>query len=37
MERDYTRQFRDVWFARRVDIARWWLAHHPPAAVRSGP
>lgn len=18
----------DVWFARRVDIARWWLAHH---------
>lgn len=19
-----------VWFARRVDIARWWLEHHPP-------
>ena len=18
----------DVWFARRIDIARWWLAHH---------
>ena len=21
----------DVWFARRGDIARWWLGHHPPA------
>ena len=21
----YARQFRDVWFARRIDIARWWL------------
>ena len=18
----------DVWFTRRIDIARWWLAHH---------
>jgi peptidoglycan/xylan/chitin deacetylase (PgdA/CDA1 family) len=18
----------DVWFARRIDIARWWLDHH---------
>lgn len=21
----------DVWFARRVDIARHWIAEHPPA------
>ena len=21
----YARKFPDVWFARRVDIARWWL------------
>jgi hypothetical protein len=34
---DYARQFPDAWFARRVDTARWWLAHHPPGAVRSGP
>lgn len=22
-----------VWFARRIDIARWWLAHVPPPAA----
>jgi allantoinase len=22
----YAKQFPDVWFARRIDIARWWLA-----------
>ena len=22
----------NVWFARRVDIARWWLEHYPPGA-----
>ena len=21
-----------VWFARRIDIARWWLEHQPPAS-----
>lgn len=26
----YARQFEDVWFARRVDIARWWLQHQAP-------
>ena len=25
-----------VWVARRVDIARHWIASHPPAAVRAG-
>ena len=24
----YARGFPDVWFARRIDIARWWLEHH---------
>ena len=24
----YAKQFPGVWFARRVDIARWWLRHH---------
>ncbi len=25
---EYARGFGDVWFARRVDIARWWLTHY---------
>ncbi|MCH8282522.1 MAG: allantoinase PuuE [Chloroflexi bacterium] len=25
----YTRGFPGVWFARRADIARWWLEHYP--------
>ena len=30
---EYVRGFPGVWFARRIDIARWWLEHHvPPAA-----
>ena len=24
----YAKSFPSVWFARRVDIARWWLEHH---------
>ena len=28
---DYIKQFPGVWLARRVDIARWWLEHQPPA------
>lgn len=26
----YARGHPGVWFARRVDIARWWLEHQPP-------
>jgi len=25
---EYALEKGDVWFARRIDIARWWLAHH---------
>jgi len=28
---EHARRFEDVWFARRIDIARWWLAQRPPA------
>ncbi|MBI3967307.1 MAG: polysaccharide deacetylase family protein [Chloroflexi bacterium] len=28
----YARSIPDVWFARRVDIARWWLEHCAPSA-----
>jgi allantoinase len=24
----YAKTFPDVWFARRIDIARHWMAHH---------
>jgi len=27
---EYCRPLSDVWFARRVDIARWWREHCPP-------
>jgi len=27
---DYTRKHDDVWFCRRIDIARHWHAHHSP-------
>jgi allantoinase len=27
---DYARSRPDVWFARRVDVARYWLDHQPP-------
>ncbi len=26
---EYARGFDDVWFARRADIARWWLQNYP--------
>jgi len=26
---NYAKQFNDVWFARRVDIAKWWLERYP--------
>ena len=26
----YARGLDRVWLARRIDIARWWLEHHPP-------
>ena len=30
---DDVRRFPGVWFARRVDIARWWLAQRPPPPI----
>jgi len=24
----YAKQFDDVWFARRIDVAKWWVAHY---------
>ena len=27
---EYARDHGDVWFARRIDIAKHWAAHHPP-------
>jgi hypothetical protein len=33
---EYAGRFPGVWFARRVDIGRWWLEHQPPA-LRSSP
>ncbi len=29
----YTKDFPDVWFARRDEIARWWLEHYPPGML----
>lgn len=26
----YAKRFKEVWIARRVDIARWWLENYPP-------
>ena len=26
----YAKGHQDVWFARRVDSARWWLENYPP-------
>ncbi|SVE47243.1 uncharacterized protein METZ01_LOCUS500097, partial [marine metagenome] len=31
----YTKDFPGVWFARRNEIARWWLEHYPPGALQS--
>ena len=27
---EYARRFEDVWFARRIDIAQWWMKQQPP-------
>lgn len=27
---EYARGFPDVWFARRTDLAQWWIDHYPP-------
>lgn len=32
---DYVASHRDVWVCRRIDIARHWYAHHPPAGPAS--
>ncbi len=29
---DHVQQHAGVWICRRIDIARHWIAHHPPAA-----
>jgi peptidoglycan/xylan/chitin deacetylase (PgdA/CDA1 family) len=31
----YASGFPDVWFARRADIATWWLENHPDSPVLS--
>ena len=28
----YAKGHQGVWFARRIDIARWWLENHPPGS-----
>ena len=28
---DHVQKHRDVWICRRIDIARHWIQHHPPA------
>ena len=33
---EYARGFEGVWFARRIDIARWWLEHQPPRTAAPG-
>lgn len=30
----YARSHPSVWFARRDEIARWWLEHYPPGALQ---
>jgi peptidoglycan/xylan/chitin deacetylase (PgdA/CDA1 family) len=30
---EYVKGRPGVWFARRIDIARWWLEHQPPREV----
>ena len=32
----YARNFEDVWFCRRIDIARYWHEQHPPAGSAQG-
>jgi peptidoglycan/xylan/chitin deacetylase (PgdA/CDA1 family) len=32
----YARNFEDVWFCRRIDIARHWHEQHPPAGSAQG-
>jgi peptidoglycan/xylan/chitin deacetylase (PgdA/CDA1 family) len=27
---NYAKQFDDVWFARRIDLAEWWIDNNPP-------
>ena len=29
---DYARRFPDVWFARRTDLAEWWIQHYGQSA-----
>ena len=34
---EYAQSHSDVWFARRIDIARHWQKYHPPPAPRPRP
>jgi len=34
---EYAQSFGDVWFARRIDIARHWQEHHPPNPEGAAP
>ncbi|MEN2974522.1 MAG: allantoinase PuuE [Candidatus Caldarchaeales archaeon] len=29
----YIKSYRDVWIARRIDIARWWWENYPPSKI----
>jgi urate oxidase len=33
----YTKSFKDVWYARRIDIAEHWKKYHPPVEVKMNP
>ena len=33
----YTKSFKDVWFARRIDIAEHWKKYHPPVEAKINP
>ena len=30
---DYAKSHKDVWFAKRIDIAKHWMAEHPPQST----
>ena len=30
---DYAKGFPNVWFARRTDLADWWIKHYGPQAA----
>jgi hypothetical protein len=34
---EYAQQKGEVWFARRIDIANWWLQHHQEFSAEGAP